>query len=432
MAFGKISELYITEPNRWPQYKVRFSFFAEASKITDVKQLRATFLMVIGELALALLTLLITPKELVDPTDTVAEFVVELKRLSGGCNFQDPEKQLLIRIVCGVKYERLQHPQLSRRQTGMWRLYQLHSTRLNMFAKEVVANWRTCKKSVDSGRLRREHTSVNEDHYGTLFNVNLSIDQVQGYKIIKGTDVYAMVTTKAVSRPGILKDFMEQLLSGLQGVAVFLDDVVIAGSSIQEHDERLKEVLHRMTEHVRTTPYHPASNSRAERGVQMAKNALRQISGQNVDCELPRYLLMQRNTPRLSTGKSMAELLVGRCLRTVFDSDKWKPAVVLTTGQMCYKILQENGVVAMRHVNQLRDRGEDDGKLDPPPHRLLPPLPPAVHAGNDCPLAMEEGTAERTRFRALFLGSRRNAENITHLRKSSRREPQGDSYLSQG
>ncbi|KAJ8868273.1 hypothetical protein PR048_029789 [Dryococelus australis] len=48
--------------------------------------------------------------------------------------------------------------------------------------------------------------------------------------------------------PGIFQNFMEQLLSGLQGVAMFLDDIVIAGSSVQEHDERLKEVLHRINE----------------------------------------------------------------------------------------------------------------------------------------------------------------------------------------
>ncbi|KAJ8866128.1 hypothetical protein PR048_033652 [Dryococelus australis] len=145
---------------------------------------------------------------------------------------------------------------------------------------------------------------------------------------------------------------------------------------------------------------------------------------------------MQRNTPRLSTGISPAELLVGIHLRTLFDNmhpnrqacklqqippfqkfhpeqrmwerrltgDKWKPAVVLTTeGQMCYKILQENGVIAMRHVDQLRDRSKDDGKLDPPPNRVLP-LPPAAHAGNDYPLAMEEGMDQEDEDQSPFLG----------------------------
>ncbi|KAJ8884665.1 hypothetical protein PR048_016523, partial [Dryococelus australis] len=35
----------------------------------------------------------------------------------------------------------------------------------------------------NSRRVRREHTCVNEDHYGTLFNANLGIDQVQAYKV---------------------------------------------------------------------------------------------------------------------------------------------------------------------------------------------------------------------------------------------------------
>ncbi|KAJ8877859.1 hypothetical protein PR048_022318 [Dryococelus australis] len=139
---------------------------------------------------------------------------------------------------------------------------------------------------------------------------------------------------------------------------------------------------------------------------------------------------MQRNTPRLSTGKSQAELLVGRRLRTVFDNmhpnrqacklqqmppfQKFHPeqrvcerrlTVVLTTErQMCYKILQENGVVEMPYLDQLRDRGKDYGMLDPPPHRLLPPLPPAAHAGNDCPLAIEEVTGQEDEDQASFFG----------------------------
>ncbi|KAJ8894076.1 hypothetical protein PR048_006686 [Dryococelus australis] len=194
----------------------------------------------------------------------------------------------------------------------------------------------------------------------------------------------------------------------------------------------------------------------AERGVQIAKNALRWLSGQNVDCELSIYMLIQKNTPRLSTGKSLAELLVGRCLRKVFynmlpnhqtcklqqmspfrkfhsaqcmwerrlTGDKWKPAEVLTTeGPMCYKILQKNGAVPMRHVYQPHDWGKDDGKLDPPgqfdppPHRLLPPL--------------HQRLMLRTRIRSLFLGSRRNSVSTTHLWMSSRREPQNESYLNQ-
>ncbi|KAJ8871284.1 hypothetical protein PR048_027592 [Dryococelus australis] len=314
--------------------------------------------MVIGEQAWALLTSLITPKELFDvsyeeliqvlnshfdpkkneiascfvfanrkqqPTETIAEFVAELKRLSRGCNFQDLEKQLLIRIVCGVKYERLQHQLLSESNLTFdmavkisaafevanrnGRLFQLHRTRLNMFAKEVVANgerarrvWvceqyekcktaghikRVCRSSsstrgtkakksevyyTDFGRVRREYTRVNEDHYGTLFNVNLSIDQQNAFPLptIKElwvnlgcsevfsqldvkqayfqlpvddptAEILTLSTSKGLMRvrrlpqgllavPGIFQNFMEQLWSGLQGVAVFLDDIVISGS----------------------------------------------------------------------------------------------------------------------------------------------------------------------------------------------------------
>ncbi|KAJ8891692.1 hypothetical protein PR048_004221 [Dryococelus australis] len=266
--------------------------------------------MVIGELALALLTLLITPKELVDvsyeeliqvldshfdpnkneiatpphvlflqiasasrfvfanrkqqPTETIAEFMAELKRLSRGCNFQDLEKQLLIRIVCGV--ERLQHQLLSESnltfdtaakisaafeaanrkveiisaaQNKVKHVWKGNCSKLEndtKNAKRQVCTARndaaitcfqcgmvghkapecrhrktTCSRYhkvghikrvccsssgtqgtkaeksevhyTDSGRVQREHTHVNEGHYSTLFNINLSIDQVQAYKV---------------------------------------------------------------------------------------------------------------------------------------------------------------------------------------------------------------------------------------------------------
>ncbi|KAJ8890771.1 hypothetical protein PR048_010280 [Dryococelus australis] len=146
MVFGKIPKLNISEPETWPHYKTQFAFFLEANKITDTKQLQAMFLTLIRESALALLSSLVTPNELIEcryeesitaldthfdqkkneiaacfvftnrrkqHTETISELAVELTRLSRGYNFQDFEKQLLIQFVCGVKYERLQHQLLS-------------------------------------------------------------------------------------------------------------------------------------------------------------------------------------------------------------------------------------------------------------------------------------------------------------------------------
>ncbi|KAJ8873153.1 hypothetical protein PR048_026770, partial [Dryococelus australis] len=96
------------------------------------------------------------------------------------------------------------------------------------------------------------------------------------------------------------------------------------------------------------------------------------------------------------------------------------------------KILQKNGMVAMRHVDQLRDQGMDDGNW------ILLHTGCYLHYHQQLMLAMivllrwNRGRAVRTRIRALFLGSRSNIVNKTHLWKSSRREPQGKSYLNQG
>ncbi|KAJ8895773.1 hypothetical protein PR048_001111 [Dryococelus australis] len=116
----------------------------------------------------------------------------------------------------------------------------------------------------------------------------------------------------------------------------------------------------------------------AEYSVQMAKNALRCMVGQDTEVELPRYLLMHRNTPKLATGKSPAEMMFNRRLKTVLDrsmaelvwerkhsSDIWKPAVILNQeGNMCYRIWLANSCVSIRHVDQLRGRCQD--KQNPP------------------------------------------------------------------
>eukprot|EP00731_Ephydatia_muelleri_P031380 Em0022g894a len=63
--------------------------------------------------------------------------------------------------------------------------------------------------------------------------------------------------------------------------------------------------------HIRSAPYHPATNGLAERAVQTVKNALRKTSG-DIDTCLSRFLFQYRLTPSSTTGRSLAELLLGR------------------------------------------------------------------------------------------------------------------------
>eukprot|EP00731_Ephydatia_muelleri_P003665 Em0001g3665a len=70
--------------------------------------------------------------------------------------------------------------------------------------------------------------------------------------------------------------------------------------------------------HVRSAPYHPATNGLAERAVQTVKDALQKTSG-DIDTRLSRFLFQYRLTPHSSTGQSPAKLLLGRVPRSHLD-----------------------------------------------------------------------------------------------------------------
>ena len=74
--------------------------------------------------------------------------------------------------------------------------------------------------------------------------------------------------------------------------------------------------------HILITPYHPASNGLAERGVQTFKRGYRKLSEGMVEDRTARFLLQYRATPHTTTGMSPAELMFGRRLRTRLDAIK--------------------------------------------------------------------------------------------------------------
>lgn len=73
--------------------------------------------------------------------------------------------------------------------------------------------------------------------------------------------------------------------------------------------------------HIRATPYHPKTNGLAERAVRTFKERFTAIksSSSDVNLTLQRFLMSYRNTPHKSTGRSPAELLLGRRIRTKLD-----------------------------------------------------------------------------------------------------------------
>ena len=71
--------------------------------------------------------------------------------------------------------------------------------------------------------------------------------------------------------------------------------------------------------HVRTPPYHPASNGLVERAVQTFKEGLKRIKEGSLNTRVARFLFKYRLTPHSSTGVSPAELMFGRKLKSQLD-----------------------------------------------------------------------------------------------------------------
>lgn len=72
-------------------------------------------------------------------------------------------------------------------------------------------------------------------------------------------------------------------------------------------------------QHVRTAPYHPQSNGRAEKFVDILKTALSKIDG-NIDEKLREFLTTYRSTPSYAlAGKTPSELINNRSMKTRLD-----------------------------------------------------------------------------------------------------------------
>ncbi|XP_034561964.1 uncharacterized protein K02A2.6 [Notolabrus celidotus] len=85
-------------------------------------------------------------------------------------------------------------------------------------------------------------------------------------------------------------------------------------------------------QHIRSAPYHPATNGLAERFVQTLKHALKTSRGQGtLHQRLHQFLLTYRTSPHATTKTSPASLMLKRELRTTFDL--LKPSTVKDTVQ---------------------------------------------------------------------------------------------------
>ena len=97
------------------------------------------------------------------------------------------------------------------------------------------------------------------------------------------------------------------------GLPVLLVTDIGSNCTSQEFETFLKS---HGVRHVRTDPYHPASNGLFERAVHTFKTAMKKSGGkgESMETRLSKFLFQYKITPHSSTGVSPAVLLMGRRL----------------------------------------------------------------------------------------------------------------------
>ena len=153
--------------------------------------------------------------------------------------------------------------------------------------------------------------------------------------------------------------------------------------------------------HTRTAPYHLASNGPAERSVQTFKRGIKRLREGTVETKLSRFFLKYRLTPHRTTGRSPAELLLGRephpdvsgrvqesqarqqrahdshsrarafqvgdrvYVRNFSGSRVWTEGTILDkTGPVSFRVRLLDGRIWKRHIDHVRIRYPED-VIDP-------------------------------------------------------------------
>ena len=243
-----------------------------------------------------------------------------------------------------------------------------------------------------------------------------------------------------------------------------LPQVLVSDNGPQFVSEEFKTFLRTNgVRHVLTPPYHPASNGAAERAVRVLKESLvKQLKAmersgryQSLQHRLDNFLLGYRSTPHSVTGRSPAELFLGRQVRTKLSlllpqardsversqerqvrpntrasvrhffpqdavhvlnyrgKEKWVPGIVLVRkGPLTYLVLV-SGRTRLVHVDQMVARSGGSGesiperpqssgnpRLEPlrvEPSGRAPPPPPPLSSEPTNPAEKETGSSSPPR-----------------------------------
>ncbi|XP_058023862.1 uncharacterized protein K02A2.6-like, partial [Ahaetulla prasina] len=151
--------------------------------------------------------------------------------------------------------------------------------------------------------------------------------------------------------------------------------------------------------HALSAPFHPATNGLAERFIRRAKEALSRLKPGDWQTKIDVFLAVQHRTPCVTTGRSPADLLMGRKLRCPLDrlnpnytpegykgglektrgmdigdrvwahnygeGPTWVAGKILNiTGPKSYLVEIKDGRVWRRHIDQIRKRIAEQSELD--------------------------------------------------------------------
>ncbi|XP_055590407.1 uncharacterized protein LOC129742525 [Uranotaenia lowii] len=151
------------------------------------------------------------------------------------------------------------------------------------------------------------------------------------------------------SAPAVFQRLMEQILQGIPGVTVFIDDVRISGPDDKTHLLRLGEVLQRIEKHVLATDASPYGVGAVlshqfpdgtERPLQYASQTLTQTQ------------------QRYSQVDKEAYAIIFGIPREYVNANKWEfGRIMQRLGKLHYLVELDDGRKWKRHIDQLRSVG---------------------------------------------------------------------------
>ncbi|XP_015279864.1 PREDICTED: uncharacterized protein K02A2.6-like, partial [Gekko japonicus] len=198
-----------------------------------------------------------------------------------------------------------------------------------------------------------------------------------------------------------------------------LPDTIVSDNGTAFTLEEFQQFLSgNLIRHIRSAPFHPATNGQAERMVRTTKEVLSRLMEGDWERRIAQFLLAQRTMPNPVSGRCPAELLMGRRPRTLLDrlhpdrapemqsspeqqevprgffpedpvfasnfarGPEWLAGCIIRPlGSVMYEVSTKCGQVLRRHINQLQRRmlPEHTGTEGPEPQPALekdapPPL----------------------------------------------------------